>query len=292
MNLLFFFKKNRKIILFLTFFILLLIFLTPFIILLIDNFYAQQNTHLKLIDQDSTSIRVFTFNIHQFWPQQESEIYAFKFLDLFLSLDADIIGLQEAFGASNGSFSFDVSWFASQLNMSYYQAPGSSSSSFHGLAILSRFPLANENFSILKHSDTIFSRVLIWVTVLTPSGNFTVFNTHLDTLPNQANQINQTNAILDIADDYSLALLLGDFNTPDFFFIEPYRILAESFDDVWVASKNTFEGRTWPSDHPFIRVDYIFVQGVGWKVVKDSTQLIGDSSFSDHLGVLTGLVLS
>ncbi|OLS22196.1 MAG: hypothetical protein HeimC3_32000 [Candidatus Heimdallarchaeota archaeon LC_3] len=260
--------------------------------LLLDNFYAEINVDINSISEPKQSLRIVTFNIHQYWSQEDADLFANKFLSLFKSINPDIIGLQESWDSYSSNETFNVAWFAIKLNMYYLKFAGSNSSYLHGLGILSRYPFIDSNYLILKDSDTIFTRTLIWGQITTPVGNITVFNTHLDTFPSQPNQINQTRVIYNVTKNYSNAILLGDLNIPDSLFLESYRFITEKYEDAWVASGHkTYEGRTWPSDLPLLRVDYILLQGRHWLIVKNTTRTLGDVSYSDHLGLTTEITL-
>jgi endonuclease/exonuclease/phosphatase family metal-dependent hydrolase len=51
------------------------------------------------------------------------------------------------------------------------------------------------------------------------------------------------------------------------------------------SGKNSFEGRTWPSNSPFLRVDYVWLSKNDWQVQKGSGKLLGNTTYSDHLGL-------
>ncbi|MFW9930371.1 MAG: endonuclease/exonuclease/phosphatase family protein, partial [Candidatus Thorarchaeota archaeon] len=261
-------------------------------LLFVDNFYAEDNVSIGTTDRVIHSLRIITYNIHQYWSNEEAKLISNKLLTLFQSINPDIIGLQETWDSYSTNETFNVKWFASKLNMSYLQFSGIETSYLHGLGLLSKYPFINKNYLIIKDSETVFTRTLIWGQIMTPIGNITVFNTHLDTFPSQANQINQTHTIYNVTKNYSNVILIGDLNIPDSIFFEPYRFITEKYEDTWIASGHkTYEGRTWPSDSPLLRVDYILVQDKSWMVVKNTTRTIGDASYSDHLGITTEITI-
>lgn len=78
---------------------------------------------------------------------------------------------------------------------------------------------------------------------------------------------------------------MGDFNTPVVFYDPAYVKLTKAMNDGFIGSgKNIFQGNTWPSKNPVLRVDYIFVSD-GITIIEGSGSVLGEPENSDHLGV-------
>lgn len=247
--------------------------------LLIDNWYATTNTTIGTFSNSDQSLQLATFNIHQFWSEQDSSAYLQKFRDLIKSENIDIIGLQEMWQGN-------ASYIANELNMYYFNTSDSHQDSFYGLALLSKFPILETQTFVFNSSSANFIRAMIWAKININNKNISVYVTHLDTPASYFSQVNQAKKILDVIDTKADSVLLCDCNAPDTVFLETYRLLTEHFEDSWIASgKKTFEGRTWPSDNPFLRVDYVWLSNNGWLVQENSGKILGSSSYSDHLGV-------
>lgn len=255
-----------------------LVFLVPFV-LLCDNLYAQNNTHIDTLYTSENTLTFATFNIHQFWDEQDILPNLHNLSNLIKSETIDIIGLQEMWQGN-------VRYLAQELNMSYFTTSDTQDDTFHGLSLLSKFPILDTHTFVFDSASTNFLRAMIWATISYKNDNITVYITHLDTPASYFSQLQQARNILDTVNSVSPTVLLCDCNAPDTVFLESYRLLTEHFEDGWVASgKRTFEGRTWPSDNPFLRVDYVWLSKNTWIVQENSGKTFGNNSYSDHLGL-------
>lgn len=260
-------------------------FLTSIIILfpislLVDNEYAKRNTFFEDIsDTSKNTLHLATFNIHQFWDEKDRLNNLNKLRDLIKAEDIDIIGFQEM-------WLDDANYLANELQMYYFNNSETQQSTFHGLALLSKYPITEPNQLEMNNGLLTVNRAIIWAKILYNEVNITVYVTHLDTPASYFTQLNQAKQILDIVKNNSKSMVLCDCNAPDTIFLESYRLLTENFEDGWVASgRSTFEGRTWPSNNPFLRVDYVWLSKGDWLVQNGSGKNIGNTSYSDHLGV-------
>ena len=222
-------------------------------------------------------------NTHQYWDNKDLLENLNKFRDLILAEEIVIIGMQEIWVDN-------VSYLAKELNMYYFTNTITQENTFHGIALLSKYPMLESNSLVLN--DTALNGELIETTIKYANENITVYVTHLDTPTNYIAQLNEVKQILKITKNKPNTLLLCDCNAPDTIFLESYRLLTEQFEDGWIASgKSTFEGRTWPSNSPFLRVDYVWLSKEGWSVLKGSGRTFGTTGDSDHLGVKVTIAL-
>ena len=92
-----------------------------------------------------------------------------------------------------------------------------------GLAILSRYPLADKTVTGLPHNSLHFHtriRVVLAATAETPLGPVRIVNTHLDNRINAAAKRRQLDGVWETADKYHGACIIGgDFNSANFFWI-------------------------------------------------------------------------
>jgi endonuclease/exonuclease/phosphatase family metal-dependent hydrolase len=237
------------------------------------------------VEKVDNPIKVLTYNVLQYGVEIPNTSNQDLVLDMLNETGADIIGLQEAFGNSINGTIIGTSWLATQLGM-YHFKTATLADNIHGITLLSRWPIIEQNYTMLRKATNRFSRVVIHTKIDSPYGEINIFNTHVDTPRRNADRIKQINDIIDLSKGVPLAIIMGDFNTIDSIIEVPYRRLSTTFSDAWIASgKLAIEGRTYPASFPILRLDYIWLSGTNWNVVKDNSKLVGNSSISDHLGV-------
>ncbi|MGH8526499.1 MAG: endonuclease/exonuclease/phosphatase family protein [Gammaproteobacteria bacterium] len=162
----------------------------------------------------------------------------------------------------------------------------------HGLAILSRWPLAEIEVVPLRQFNLRFRkrcRIGLAVTAATPHGPARVFNLHLDSRINTGERLQQLAPILRSAEQFAGDCLIGgDFNTADFRWFRrwmplPYgarqsnavrRELAErGFQTPLESTGATFK-------YLGLKLDWIFLRGLS--PMACGVEKIG---FSDHRAV-------
>ena len=227
----------------------------------------------------STSINLFTYNIFEY--------------DLNLVLpvledsDADIVVLQEVeYSYDNDVLVDGVKWLAAKLNMSHFSDDGNTD--YGGVSILSRWTITKSYSIKLGKIDGYIDRFMIVCLIDSPEGEIVVMGIHLQQPYYPRDRSDQVEKILtEIATDdiSSNIVLMGDFNSPDVFFDPAYAKLTKALNDGFVASGgNIYQGNTWPSKNPVLRVDYIFVSD-GITIIEGSGGVFGEPDNSDHLGV-------
>lgn len=248
------------------------------------------------IDNEDTTLRVMTYNIHQYYVEDYVSIpektgnYNFEaLLEVIKNASPNIIGLQESEGARISSGNQNgVEWLAAQLDMYYYYGP-SSSEQIYGVSILSEWPIIEQEWRSLPRQESI-ERAIIRVVIDSPFGEIPVYNTHFQTSSFKIDQREQANFVVDYVGKEK-ALILGDFNTRADLNDEAYHILYNQFDYAWVAAgnhPNSTDSYTSPAGNPGHKVDYIWLSGL-WDVQSGSTRTYGNAQASDHLAVFTVL---
>lgn len=135
--------------------------------------------------------------------------------------DADVYLLQEVRhteGVSNVAEEV-----AMKLGRRVSFAPAAAGVHDQGLAIISRYPIANPRIKRLKACDLRFrsrNRFALVADVRTPWGDLRVWNVHLDTRINYQDRLDQLKPVIDDASRHSGPRVIGgDFNTNDWYWL-------------------------------------------------------------------------
>jgi endonuclease/exonuclease/phosphatase family metal-dependent hydrolase len=263
---------------------LLVIFIILMVFIGINLAYIRFSTDVSQYQTDSSDgkIKLMTYNIYSYdlskvWP-------------VIREANADIYVLQELDFSTFEERPVDaVRWLAFELGYYYFEL--NNTNMYNGVSILSKWTITSSQYFELPYQEGNLERSLLISKIETPRGILNVFASHLQQPFYQTDQVNQIEKIIDFANGYSDVVFLCDCNTPDLILLESYRKLNENFEDSWIISGHfPGSGRTWPADHPYLRVDYIWIKG-GIKVVKDSAHLIGDENNSDHKAVSVEIII-
>jgi len=219
------------------------------------------------------SLTVMTYNLHQgFGTDQKLDLE--QIADTILWADPDIIGLQEADAGRVPSLSVDeVLWLSRRLNM--HSAYGPSWGNTYGVAILSKYPIAQQRRYLLSSSEQ--QRACLEAEIAVDGETLTFFSVHLGlNSPERERQLDEVLAYA--ADAPTPKVLVGDFNAhPDSHEIERVQQqFVHSFDQAGTGS-----GYTSPPENPMETIDYIFVSP---DIQVLSAEVIS-SLASDHLPV-------
>ena len=243
------------------------------------------------------SIKVMTYNVHQFYVQNQDTAsrmtgeYTFnKLLDLIKSENPDIIALQESEGSRLSSGNQNgVFWLASKLRMHYYYGP-STAEQIYGVSFLSKWPIKTSEWVQMPNEESI-ERVIINAVIDSPFGEISVYNTHFQTSSYKLDQRNQANFLLDyVVNDR--AIIFGDFNTASTTNGEAYHLLNSTFTYAWIEDgnhPNATNGFTSPAADPRNKIDFIWLTPNDWMVITGSVRVIGDETMSDHKAVVAEL---
>lgn len=219
------------------------------------------------------SLTIMTYNLHQgFGTDQKLDLK--QIADTILQADPDIIGLQEADAGRVPSLSVDeVLWLSRRLNM--HSAYGPSWGNTYGVAILSKYPIAEQSKYLLSSSEQ--QRACLEARIAVGGETLTFFSVHLGlNVQERERQLDELLAYT--ADAPSPKVLVGDFNAhPDSHEIE--RVLEQFVHSF--AQAGTGSGYTSPPENPVETIDYIFVSP---DIEVVSAEVIS-SLASDHLPV-------
>ncbi len=190
-----------------------------------------------------------------------------------------------------------------------------------GLAILSRYPIVEQDCQELPHDDQNSRRICLGAAVQLPETTFWVFTTHLEyRMAAGATRERQVSAADRMVKGHQVpgiaAVLTGDFNSaPDSDEMRYLRGLTSLegrrtyYQDAYAQCNPGAPGHTWCKDNPYTkplqwlemdrRLDYIYVtpmnsKGAG-KIVSCSIVLFEpDASMtrcSDHYGVMADVAV-
>jgi endonuclease/exonuclease/phosphatase family metal-dependent hydrolase len=199
---------------------------------------------------------------------------------------ADVVLLQEVQdhpreGASRAAR------IGAKLGMQVVYAPARSlkNGATHGLAVLSRWPITNQQIVELPLMNLHVAterRIALAVTIETPEGPLRVYDVHLDTRLDAADRLRQLQPVAEAARRETLPVVVGgDFNTNPFawaFRLIPTattdqpRVLDRFMREAGFATPTAECGPTTPPPVE-MRLDALYVRGlraVGWRVDRDA----------------------
>jgi endonuclease/exonuclease/phosphatase family metal-dependent hydrolase len=193
---------------------------------------------------------------------------------------ADVIALQESWRPVDGPRS-DAGDFAELLHMGYVYVPTFEfEGNFHGIALLSRFPLIDVEVMLLLATTDLeteeqAARAALRATIVTSAGPIQVVNVHLDPPLNVPERILQLRPA--VIDPQAPVAVLGDFNTNDYVWVAE-QIPLVSIDGIADTSQadaldgymqtigydtpTADFGKTWHGFPEDQRLDSIFTRGL------------------------------
>jgi endonuclease/exonuclease/phosphatase family metal-dependent hydrolase len=244
----------------------------------------------------SNCITVLSANLWHDWPfRRRLPERLESFARLVEAEGADVVLLQEVFRTAGLSAD---QWLADRLGMAYsYSRVNGDKAAIgfeEGLAIFSRFPLAEAQTRHLGMTSGVTRRLALASEVRSPLGKFLAVSVHLGLLrgPNRSQWVDLFNWVGDITRGRT-AFIGGDFNTHES--SEQIARAQRSWVDTFrslnpEADGTTFEIR-WPWGTPFFRrrFDYIFLrQGQSdWRVMDARHVESAELLHSDHTAVIT-----
>jgi endonuclease/exonuclease/phosphatase family metal-dependent hydrolase len=224
-------------------------------------------------------------------------------------LDADIVCLQEVPWAPHLGNAAHYLAKQTGLNHVYVRANGNRWAILfeEGEAILSRYPLRDAGFAELAPRAGFFEhRMVLEASVATPSGDVTVFVTHLTNGDPEVNRA-QADSLMTFVDSgmHDLAIVAGDFNatedSPQIQSItrraaDAYRVANAQSEGLTCCAGDLTSGTEEQFEK---RIDYLFllarhpqgVRVVDCQVILDQPFQTGDGWLwaSDHAGLFTTL---
>ena len=230
------------------------------------------------------AVRVLTYNLHfgfdvRGWSDLEATARAIE------ATGADVVGLQEVSRGwyVNGSTDM-LGWLQRRLRMPYVRFAGASDAIW-GNAVLSRYPIVGGEVVPLPRGGVPLRRNALRVELDLGAGRrLQVFVTHLHHLegPEGARvRLAQLTPLLERVAGQPATVLMGDFNAePDS--AEIALVRAAGLSDAFTAGDGgRADERTWPSDRPDRRIDYIWLSGD----LAASGFAAAPGTASDHRGI-------
>lgn len=216
------------------------------------------------------NFRIMTFNIQHGLNfikllNKERVIDLDSVVNTIKENNVDVIGLNEVYNDVNNVVTVEQAKYISEkLGYNYYyfgQSITIKETIGYGNAIISKYPLSNFvvhkiEDPIIKDEDVFYeSRSIIECNALLNDENIKIFVTHLGLAKSE--QQNGVNKLMELIKDEK-TILLGDFN------------MEEDNDNIKLLStkiKNNsylIEGnnKTYPSNNPNIKIDYIFTKNI------------------------------
>jgi endonuclease/exonuclease/phosphatase family metal-dependent hydrolase len=221
-------------------------------------------TQMNLEERSSLEIKVMTFNIHH-GKGMDLKVDLYRIAEVIEKSNAHIIGLNEVdkHFSKRSYFEDQISWLAKQLNMNYAFSPSlslkpktMSKVRQYGNALLSRYPIvAKSSYLFDLISGVIEGRSLLEATIQINNQLVLVNVTHLSINPYLHKK--QTDFILNRLSNYSYPfIIMGDWNMMPG--SRGWRKMTRETQDAWYIA-GIGAGHTYPSLHPRVRLDYIFV---------------------------------
>lgn len=157
-------------------------------------------------------------------------------------------------------------------------------------AILSRFPLSNPKAHALDPGGRIYA---VSAELVSEDVRPVVYSVHLHAtfkrnvkhvIESSTTRTKETQALLSmIRESRGESIVAGDFNTPPL--LAGYTDFTREWNDLGRAPGKSSE--TFPSDKPFMRLDYVFAKGSYEASAYDTIPC----SVSDHLPILANLYI-
>ena len=205
------------------------------------------------------AIKVMSFNTQHCLHYISKQIDFDAFVQEIKKHDADIIGLNEMRDeGSAADYEAQTKILAEKLGYYYYfaKAIDVNGSNPYGNGILSRFPIISAGTIMIPDPEAraykgYYETRCLLKAKIDVCGGLNVYVTHFGLNPDE-----QENAVETILANISAEkwVLMGDFNvTPDADVLVP--LYKKLFD---TAKMFTEELKSWPSDEPTMKIDYIF----------------------------------
>jgi len=239
-----------------------------------------------------SSLSIITYNIHR-CIGGDRKISPGRISDVICAHQPDIVALQEVdYGGFRPALYDQTAIIAEKLNFRDVWIEKERC----GNAIISRFPMKLVKAGGLHRTrrwHTLARRGALWVEVSAFGTDIQIINTHLGLTP--ASRINQARVLvgpewLSSPNCRAPVILCGDFNTQPGSAV--FKLLEEQLTNVEKLKANGKSEKTWPSYHPLLSYDHIFISGnleVGAVKVPDDDFV---RKASDHLPFVVQIILS
>jgi endonuclease/exonuclease/phosphatase family metal-dependent hydrolase len=229
------------------------------------------------------AVRVMSYNLHfgfdvEGWSDLEATARAIE------ASGAEVVGLQEVSRGwyVNGSTDM-LAWLQRRLRMPYARFAGASDPIW-GNAVLSRYPIVADRVVRLPREGAPLRRNALRVELDLGAGRrLRVMVTHLHHLegPEGARvRLAQVPRLLDAVAGQPATVLMGDLNAEPGS-AEVALLRRAGLTDAFTAAGGPADERTWPSDRPDRRIDYIWLSGD----LAAAGFVATTSTASDHRGI-------
>ncbi len=233
-------------------------------------------------------MKVMTFNIQHCLDYKKRKIDCDLFARKITEYGSDFCGLNEVRGKGFlVGYTDQIKKLSGKTGMYGYfgQAIKVKGLGPYGNAILSKKPIKSVQTILIpdpgiKNENVNYETRCIIKAIVEENGKDIVFLvTHMGLA--KAERINAVKTICEIADSTDLPIILmGDFNAcPE----------EETFQPLFQRFSDTLKGKdvkTFPSDCPEIKIDYILYRGLECKNTKVINEVV-----SDHLPIITEVIL-
>jgi endonuclease/exonuclease/phosphatase family metal-dependent hydrolase len=205
------------------------------------------------------NLRIITYNIHRSIGG-DRKLSPERISDVIVAHRPDIVALQEVdCGQVRPALYDQAAIIAEHLNFPEVWIERERC----GNAILSRYPMKRVKAGGLHRArrwHTLARRGVLWVEVEAFGTQIQIFNTHLGLTP--ASRLNQTRVLagpewLDSPDCRAPIILCGDFNTQPGSAV--FKLLEGKLRNIEKFKANGDLEKTWPSSHPILSYDHIFI---------------------------------
>lgn len=231
----------------------------------------------------TNSLRIITYNIHR-CIGGDHKLSTQRIADVIGAHQPDIVALQEVDSGQVRPALYDqASLIAKQLNFPEAWIERERC----GNAVLSRYPMKRIKAGGLHKVyrwHTLARRGALWVEVEAFSTRIQIINTHLGLTPRT--RLNQSRILtgpewLGSQDCRPPVILCGDFNTQPGSTV--FKLLEDKLINVENLKLNGNQENTWPSSHPLLSYDHIFLSDdLVVEAVKVPTDALARIA-SDHL---------
>jgi endonuclease/exonuclease/phosphatase family metal-dependent hydrolase len=206
-------------------------------------------------------LRIITYNIHR-CIGGDRKISPERISDVISLHQPDVVALQEVdCGQARPALNDQAAIIAERLNFQELWIERERC----GNAILSRYPMKMVKAGGLhrpRRWHTLARRGALWVEIEVFGARIQMINTHLGLTP--ASRLNQARVLagpewLNSPECRPPVILCGDFNTQPGSTV--FRLLEESLMYVEALKVNGQNEKTWPSSHPVLSFDHMFISG-------------------------------
>jgi endonuclease/exonuclease/phosphatase family metal-dependent hydrolase len=232
------------------------------------------------------TIRVMTYNIHV-GVGMDKKLDLARIAKVINEQKPDLVGLQEVDrGVERTQRVDEIVELAKLTKMDYafafnlkYQGGQ------YGVAILSRHRIVATDHRLYKNLREAERRGFIRAEIIARGQKLNFVTTHLD-YQYEDGRVFETQQLLDgLKDVKGPLIIVGDFN--DVPSGGAYKLMRQTFDDVWASSQATAEGFSYPADKPTKRIDYIFTRTADQ--IRSKRARVVETLASDHVPVVADL---